>query len=200
MTSVDLLSQKPLSGVAFSLCAKTDSLCSFPLAQAQSNGLGQIDIDLPAGFDGYLQAEGAGIYPTLIFPPSTRIQRTASTLPLVPGSFYSTLITGVGATAVEDRSMVLVTGLDCQGIPAAGLSLTSPQSDSQTVAFTVVGGLPSRVASSTDESGGGGFVNLPAGATIINATLAASNRPVGTAGILTRPGYLSMVVIMPSGN
>jgi hypothetical protein len=201
ITLVDLLSQKPLSGVVLSLCAKLDGTCMFPiLPQYQSNSAGQLDVEMPAGFDGYFQADGAGIYPTLIFPPSTRKQRAPSSIPLVPASFYPTMVRGSGTTVADDRSVVLTTALDCVGRPAAGLLLSSPQADSQTISYVLAGGMPSRTTSVTDESGGGGFVNVPAGGVLINSTLAASNRPVGTAGVQTRPGHVSMVLIMPNGS
>jgi hypothetical protein len=199
---VDMLSQKPLAGVAVSLCDLLDSNCVFPLPpQYQSNPDGQVEFDLPAGFDGYLQTEGPGIYPTLIFLPRTGNQRMSiPTISLVPASFYPTMIKGVGTEVAEDRSLILVTALDCQGIPTVGVSLTSPQADSQTASFILAGGMPSRVAASTDESGGGGFSNIPAGGVLISATLAASNRLVGTTGVQARPGYVSLVMLAPNGS
>lgn len=196
---VDLLSTKALTGVVLSLCNKLDGDCILPIKTYQS-AEGPVDIEMPAGFDGYFQASGAGIYPTLIFPPSTRRQRAPNTIPLVPASFYPTMVRGSGATVAEDRSMVITTALDCLGRPAAGLSLSSPQADDATVSYVLAGGMPSRVLTVTDDSGGGGFVNIPAGGALIKSTLAANGRPVGTAGVQTRPGYVSMVLLMPDGS
>jgi hypothetical protein len=200
-TLVDLLSEKPLQGVSLSLCAKLDAACLLPIAGPYvSNTGGQIEVEMPAGFDGYFQAELTGtIYPTLIFPPSTRKQRTPSKIPLVPNAFYPTMIRGVGTQVAADRSVVLITALDCLGRPAPGLTLsTSPALDDQSVAYLLAGGMPSRSAQVTDESGGGGFANIPAGGVVINSSL--NGRLVGTAGVQTRPGFVSMVVIMPNGS
>jgi hypothetical protein len=200
MTFVHMLTQMPLEGIALSLCAKLDNTCMLPIVAYQSNSAGQIEIELPVGFDGYFQAKGGGIYPTLIFLPSTRMQHLPSTFPLFPEAFYPTLVQSLGTTVAEVRSMVLVTALDCLGRPAAGISLGSPAADSETTGFVMVGGLLSRTSSLTDVSGGGGFVNLPAGPVLIHATIAASNRLVGTLGAQARPGYLSMVTLMPNGS
>ncbi len=200
MTMVDLLNRQPLPGIVLTLCAKLDATCMFPISSFQSSEAGQIEVDMPAGFDGYFQAEGAGIYPTLIFPPSTRRQRAPSTLPMVAASFFGTMVRGVGSSGAEDRSLILTTALDCLGNPAAGLSLASPQADAQTVSYVIAGGVPSRVTATTDESGTGGFVNIPAGSALITSTQAATNRVVGTVGVQTRPGYLSMVLVMPNGS
>lgn len=199
ITLVDLLSRRPLAGVALALCAKLDGSCQFPILPLyESSATGGLEVEMPAGFDGYFQASGAGIYPTLIFPPNTSRQRAPSTIPLVPASFYPTMVSGT--TVAQNRSMVITTALDCVGRPAAGLSLSSPDADAQTVSYVLAGGVPSRTSTTTDESGGGGFMNVPAGPFLIRSTLAASGRSVGVAGIQARPGHISMVLIMPSGS
>jgi hypothetical protein len=199
MTMVDLLSQKPLSGVTLTLCAKLDGTCMLPIDNFVSDEAGRMDVEMNAGFDGYFQAEGAGIYPTLIFPPNTRRQRAPSTLPMVPASFFGVMYKGIGVSVAEDRSVVLTTALDCLGRPAAGVAVASPQADDRTVGYVLAGGVPSRTAPATDETGVGGFVNIPAGSAVITSTLTATNRVVGTAGVQTRSGHLSMVLVMPSG-
>lgn len=198
--AVDLLSKRPLAGLSLTQCAKLDANCAFPIAQYRSNEAGQIDVAMPAGFDGYLMVEGAGIYPTLIFPPSTSKQRAPGTLPLVPASFIGTMFSEFGVTSFGDeRSAILTTALDCLGRPAQGMILASQPADDQTVSYVLEGGLPSRTARATDSTGAGGFVNIKAGGAVITSTLSSSNRLVGTAGVQVRPGYLTMVLVMPNG-
>lgn len=197
---VDLLSEKPLAALSLTLCAKLDANCSFPIAQYQSNDAGQIDVEMPSGFDGYFQAVGTGIYPTLIFPPNTSKQRAPSTLPIVPASFFGTMFRGLGVTSIGDeRSVILTTALDCLGRPAPGMILDGKPTDDNTVSYVLQGGLPSPTAPTTDDTGSGGFVNIKAGSAVITSTIAASNRLAGTVGVQTRTGYLTMVLVMPSG-
>lgn len=199
MTAVDLLSQKPLAGVGVTVCAKLDANCDFPLAQYQSSDGGQLDIVMTAGFDGYLQTQGGGVYPTLFFPPNTRKQRAPSALPMVPASFFDTMFAQIGASVSGDRSVIMTTALDCLGRPAAGMVLASPQTDENSVSYVLQAGLPSRTALTTDEAGAGGFVNIKAGTAVITATIAATNRLAGTVAVQTRPGHLSMVLVVPTG-
>jgi hypothetical protein len=154
---------------------------------------------MPAGFDGYLQTEGDGLYPMLFFPPNTRKQRAPGTLPMVANSFFEMMFTDVGGPVSEDRTAIMTTALECVGRPAAGLMLATPQADERTVGYVTQGGLPSRTAPATDGSGTGGFVNIKLGNAVITSTLAASNRLVGTAGVQTRAGYLTMVLVVPNG-
>ncbi len=199
ITLVDMLSQKPLAGVALALCSKLDGACQFPILPLyESSPSGQLEVEIPATFDGYFQASGADIYPTLIFPPSTRRQRAPSTIPLVPASFFPTMVRGT--TVAENRSVVITTALDCLARPAGGLTLTSPDADAQTFSYVIAGGLPSRSATATDDSGSGGFMNVPAGPFLVKSALADSGRPVGAAAVQSRPGHISMVLIMPTGN
>jgi hypothetical protein len=200
MTMEDLLSQKPVAGVTLTLCAKLDANCDFAIAQYQSNEAGRLDVELPAGFDGYFQSEGGGVYPTMFFPPNTRKQRAPSTLPMVPNSFFATMFSGIGGTVSADRSVIMTTALDCRGMPAAGMALASPQADDRTVNYVLQGGLPSRTSSTTDDTGAGGFVNIKSGGAVVTSTMASTNRLVGTVAVQTRPGHLSMVLVMPTGS
>jgi hypothetical protein len=199
-TGADLLSQKPLPGIRLTLCAKLDADCVMPIAQYQSDQAGQLNVEMPAGFDGYFQTEGDGIYPTLFFPPNTRKQRAPSTLPMVPVSFFGTMFSGIGGAISADRTVIMTTALDCLGRPAAGMVLSSPQADDRTVTYFLQGGLPSRTALTTDQDGAGGFVNVKAGGAVVTSTMAASNRQVGTVAVQTRPGHLTMVLVLPTGS
>jgi hypothetical protein len=181
------------------LCAKLDANCLFPIAQYQSDQAGQLDVEMPSGFDGYLQTEGDGLYPMLFFPPNTRKQRAPGTLPMVANSFFGTMFSEVGGPISPDRTAIMTTALDCMGKPAPGLMLATPQADERTVGYVIQGGLPSRTALATDGSGAGGFVNIKLGNAVITSTMAASNRPVGTVAVQTRSGYLTMVLVMPNG-
>ena len=199
LTTEDLLSKKPIQGVSLTLCAKLDANCQLPIAQYQSDPNGQIDVEMPAGFDGYFQTEGSGLYPMLFFPPSTRSQRAPGTLPMIANSFFATMFSGVGGPVGADRTVVMTTALDCLGQPAAGLTLASAQADDRTVGYVIQGGLPSRTAATTDDSGAGGFVNIPPGNAVITSTMASTNQPVGTIAVQTRLGYITMVLVMPNG-
>jgi len=198
-TVEDILSEKPSPGVMLTLCAKLDADCLLPISQYQSDQTGQIDVEMPAGFDGYFQTEGNGIYPTLFFPPNTRKQRAPSTLPMVPDSFFSVMFSGLGVTITDDRTVIMTTALDCVGKPAAGMVLASPQVDDRSVSYFLQGGLPSRTAVTTDQDGAGGFVNVKAGEAVVTSTMASTNRLVGTVAVQTRPGHLTMVLVVPSG-
>jgi hypothetical protein len=199
-TTVDLLSKKPIPGVHVTVCAKMDANCLFPTAQYDSDQGGQLDVEMPVGFDGYFQTDGEGLYPMLFFPPNTRKQRAPGTLPMVATSFFGVMFSEVGGPVSSDRTAIMTTAMDCVGRPAAGLMLATAQADERTVGYVVQGGLPSQTAHATDGSGTGGFVNIKLGNAVITSTMAATGRLVGTVGVQTRSGYLTMVLVMPNGS
>jgi hypothetical protein len=200
MTMKDLLNANPVTGVRLTLCAKLDGNCDFPLNQFQSNDQGQLDVELPVGFDGYFQTEGGGMYPTMFFPPNTRKQRAPSELPMVPLTFFPTMVTQISGQAVAaDRTVVMTTALDCRGKTAAGMTLTSQQVDERTTSYVIQDALPSRIATTTDSSGAGGFVNIKAGTVVVTSTIAATGRVAGTVAVQARPGHLSMALVVPTG-
>jgi hypothetical protein len=79
------------------------------------------------------------------------------------------------------------------------MMLASQPTDDETVPYVLAGGLPSRTAAATDDSGSGGFVNIKAGTAVITSTIASSNQLAGTAGVQTRSGFLTMVLVTPNG-
>jgi len=199
LTTVDLLSEKPIPGVRLTLCAKLDATCLLPIAQYQSDQAGELDVEMPAGFDGYFQTEGDGLYPMLFFPPNTRKQRAPGKLPMVANAFFGTMFSQVGGPVTSDRTAIMTTALDCNGNPAAGVTLSTLQADDRTVGYFIQGGLPSQAPTTTDGSGEGGFVNVKQGSAVITSTIAATNRLIGTVAVQTRSGYLTLVLVMPTG-
>lgn len=200
MTASDLLSAKPVAGIHLTLCAKLDADCVYPISDYQSDQNGLIDIQMPATFDGYLQTEGDNVYPTLFFPPKTEKQSAPTSLPIVPAAFFAGMFNQIGTSVSSDRTVIMTTALDCQGQPASGMVLSSPQADGATVTYFLQGGLPSRSAPTTDASGAGGFVNIPTGSAVVTSTIAAKDRVAGTVAVQTRPGHLTMVLVVPNGS
>ncbi len=199
LTLSDLLTQKPMSGVRLTLCSKIDAECQVPIGHYESDSEGKLDVEMPTGFDGYLQTEGEGIYPTMFFPSDTNKQRAPSVLPMVPNTFVGAMFGRLGASVADDRSIIMTTALNCLGKPASGIVLESNQSDAETVTFYGEEGLPSGTATATDEQGVGGFVNVKPGATLITTTVAETGRLAGRVAVQTRPGHLTMVMVVPNG-
>jgi hypothetical protein len=194
-TFQDLLSQQSLPGVHLTLCAKLDADCSMPINQYVSNQDGQITVDMPGTFDGYFQTEGDGIYPSLYFAPNGHQQSAPTVLPVVPASFFGMMFSGLGTAVAPDRTAIMTTALDCLARPASNLTLSASQLDDKSVAYYLKGGLPSGSATATDKDGAGGFVNVKAGNAVVTSML--GGKVVGSVGVQTRPGHLTMVLVLP---
>jgi len=120
--TVDLKTQTLLTGVRLTLCAKMDANCQGPIATYQSNPEGNIEVDMPKGFDGYFQTEGDGLYPMLFFPPSTRQQLPSSKLPIVTTNFVGMMFSGVGGPIKADRTRSVSDGFELLGQSGKGFN------------------------------------------------------------------------------
>lgn len=195
---VSMGAKQPLTGITVALCAKLDVTCLDPQSTFTSGSMGELDIVMRAGFDGYLKAEGQGLSPTLFFFPLLYESRDLGSLPMTNPAFSAALFQQLGTAFTGDRGVITFSVLNCARQPAAGVVLTSSTADLDTIPFYLVNGLPSRDVKMTDTVGVGGFVNVPIGTMLLTATLAAEKRKLDLVSVVTRPGYLSMVLIDPT--
>ena len=198
---IDLLTQSPLSGVTAQLCYRADAECSTPASdEVVSNNKGIASFRVPAGFDGYALLNGENIAPALYFlnPPIASDTETPS-IPLASREVVDVLLQREGGMLGADRGIVVVTSQDCQGAPAAGVSYSASNADKDTRTFYAVNNLPSTSLTSTDMSGYGGLINVPAGIVAIEGTLLETGESLGKVGVLVRSDALTYTRMVPLG-
>ena len=88
--------------------------------------------------------------------------------------------------------------LDCQVVPAAGVSWEPDRSTESTRRFFYVDGLPSEAAVVTDSTGYGGLINMPTGTLRLFVKLATTGQTIGSASVFVRAGHISFVSLTPS--
>ncbi|HKU44078.1 MAG TPA: hypothetical protein VJR89_38220 [Polyangiales bacterium] len=130
-------------------------------------------------------------------PPIVSDVVTPIVLPMVPSLAGDALVKAAGAQGIEDRSLgvVFVTGLDCAGNPAAGLTYTSSPIPPKFGAVYQAEGVVSATATETDESGLGGLLGIPAGFVMVKAY--AGGREVASVGAQVLPYAISYVTLSP---
>jgi hypothetical protein len=208
MSFFDEVSQTtPLSGIAVQACARLDVTCTSPLTNTTSDGQGNATIQIPAGFDGYLEINGSTTVPALWYfspaptttPPPTTNGKYSLGL-LTPQSFQQ-IAAAAGATVDPDAGHAITFALDCTatyGTFAPGMAFSCDKTTSETRNFYFVNGLPSTTAASTDTSGIGGFANLPPGVVTLTDKVASSGTRAGSVSVLIRPGVITFSPIAPS--
>jgi hypothetical protein len=196
----DLVNQAPIPGVTGRLCERPDTDCKMPLSgDIPATPLGDLQLPVRSGFDGYVELNAPGRMPGLyfIYPPVDS-NREIPLVPLLETALVEALAELNMKMLVPDRGHILLGGYDCQRKPAEAITLSVTDADDQTAGFYVLNNLPKIGAPFTDASGRGGFINVKTGIEAITANVAADNRKIATVSLLVRPGMMTFTSIVPS--
>lgn len=187
----------PLSNVVARVCQAADIACATPLGE--SRGLspeGLLTVDVPQGFAGFLEIESDGHLPTVFQLRQPVLRPTVDTQVLqpIPSAAVVMLTSLLNVELVPELGIVSVAVVDCQGVRAPGATFTNNLGGRS---FYFADGVPDVMASATDISGLGGFVNVPIRLAEFSAELATDRRLIGTRRVLPRAGWLSVVQVRP---
>ena len=202
----DILTQQPMAQVEARLCRRTDVNCSepqSPVVLSDERGLVRFDVeneDPVQGFTGYARLTRNDLMPALYFfnPP---IEGSTEMLPvqLLRLSVVGALTQQVGVSLNFERGVVLLSAFDCRNEPAAGVTVTTDDPSNVSELFYSVGGLPQATATSTDDSGYAGLINVPPGKLSITGRLMPTRRVLGTINLLVGPGSITYSRMVPLG-
>lgn len=205
---VDSMSSKPLPGAMVRACAREDQTCAPPQAQATADAMGKGALLMPAhaaiglGFDGYYAIDAAGEMPWRIFAssPVTLAHAPFNWTVGSMASFQST-IAGVGLTPDPTRGQIILDAADCVQSPAAGVSFKVTDgagADLSKSVYYLSGGALNNVATETDFTGAGVLFNVPAGSLTVQAIPKAIGKASSTEGVLSLPGAVSTLILLPT--
>jgi hypothetical protein len=195
--------------VVVRICRRLDVTCAMPLSAAFHPDIsGRALFMVDAGFDGYVEVLPATFeppqppqyVPTLIFFSQPLfddlVSNTTRLLPLaeLPGLVMAT---GGGTMLDPNLGAVFFQAADCSRMPAKGIMFSVDKTEPETHRFYTVGGFPTQMTMSTDQSGLGGFINLLPGIRSISGTRAADNLVVATTAVLVRPGFFTYCLLAP---
>jgi hypothetical protein len=142
--------------------------------------------------------------PALLFfnPPIVNSTGAPVVLPLLPTTSSINLVQAAGGPKVQNaQGIVVLTGLDCAGYPAPGLTFNvSPQSQ-QLARIYVANGAVSATAQATDESGLGALLGVPPGFVEVSAYTVSAQANfvrVASANVQVRPLTATYVALTPS--
>jgi hypothetical protein len=194
----DIITGGPFSGVAARVCRRLDVTCDQPIATGYvSDNQGKLTIDLPSGFDGYLELQSTDAIPGLYFfnPPLTEA-REVPFVPILPLAQITMFGQILGAQLATDRGLMALAAYDCFRAAAGGVSIVSPNADAESTPFYMIKGIPTTKATATDSSGYAGFLNLPPGSVTVSGKL-ASGATIGTLSVLMRASQMTYTTMLP---
>lgn len=194
-----LVDDQPVDTAVGRLCRRLDYTCNEPLSvsiAADENGA--FTLELPIGFDGYIDIRAPGRVPGLYaFYPAVNGDREVPWIPMVRPQEIAQFAALGGHPVIEGRGHVMLGAYDCQFQAAQDVQLSSTDMVDGTKAFYLVGKLPSLTAPATDASGRGGIINLPPGPVTITGNLIDGRKTV-TNSVVVRENTITYTTLVPA--
>lgn len=204
------LTEAPIANLDVKACGRLDVDCTSPIASGTTDADGYVNLDVPKGFNGYLQmiADPAlGIMPSVgaVLPPIEQGDApdasiaAAVSIHLITKAAFDGLLAQIGASADPALGHVFGLAVDCAGKPAAKVSIHAGTVSTSTIAYyTAATGIPSVTAQETAQAGEAGFINLPVGSATISATSNEVSKKIGEYSAMVRAGTITYLPMPPA--
>ncbi len=170
--------------------------------EAGEDGVGEFllaTISAPEGSNGFLQITGPALKPTLLYPGPAFAGSATESAPvtLIEEALYDGLVMGAGFEELPAHGTLLALLTDCQGEPAAGVTISSPQQDDSSRPFYYYNELPSPDPTATAADGFSGILNLPTG-TVTAESFNPEGVPIGKVSVQIREAWLTFTTVEPT--
>ncbi len=199
---IDIATRRPPPGLRVRACLITDLGCERPLTESLSvSEDGVVTVPLAVGLSGFLELTGDGVAPALFILPSPLSQQVATLLQsqpviLIPNGAEPNTATALRMPSDPAAGTLVVTAFDCAGQPAAGVRL---ELDTVALPFAIVDGLPIMNQTTTTSYATAGFVNVTPGVAVVRGYRADTGQLVGQDAVPVRPGWDTLVSMLPEG-
>lgn len=182
-------------GASLRACNRFDLDCAQPVSAPVVMGADSLfHLELPQGFDGYLEITSPAIIPAL-YVFSRPLRTDLEDEFIVVGLTTARGLAASGSQQLDPNlGLVAVRARDCLGELTEGVKFSN---DKGGTAFAFVDGLPVLGYDETNDEGLGGFLNVPLGTVVVQGQEAVSGRISGTATVLLRQGWIAIVELDP---
>lgn len=206
-----LVSKEVIAGLPVLACSTLDPTCATPLDEKKSDENGDVIMDLPLGFRGYLQMPNGGpSFPSMlphimaVVPPPAADFNLDATLDyanswsLVSADELNALLATVGASLDPESGHINAQTFDCSRKPLAGATVRATPTGAKTLEYYFQGEAPNTSATRTDSSGLLGFINVPPGVTTLDTEHPDRALSVGSFAVLLKKGTVTLVELHPT--
>jgi hypothetical protein len=165
------------------------------LSPTTTDDAGLAILSVPGGFLGYYEVNADGYTPAIL----ARSAQLASEAEMQGMANLSLLSAGAGIAGVtqqSDRTIAIISALDCNTNPAAGITFQVGNAAAGQQVVYLSGGLPSQGATATDDSGSALIFNTPPGSISLTAYL-PDGRPIRTVTALVRLNWVTFLQLRP---
>jgi hypothetical protein len=199
---------KPAAPQPFQIwaCNRLDVNCDSPVfGPVTANAGDMVGLDVPVGFQGYLQLKNPSTVNAMEFLARPLLEDTHG-WDLTIASPMTVMLLGAATGTTIDPMLggVVMIARDCNRTPLAGVqaSIMVSQGDPNdagpdtTVSFYFSNMFPSKSLMATTSEGAAGFVNVPIGSAILSGTT-DSGRALSPTTAVSRAGWFSYVEVQP---
>jgi hypothetical protein len=189
----EIVTDKVPTNVQLKRCAKLDVQCAggVPMPSAL-NAQGEVFLDFPYGFDGFVEVTADGTFPGLVFNARPVDAETPNgQVPLIPTTYASVLASAAGVTLDTQKAHLLIRAWDCNWDFAAGIQFKSGAGGVVRYLNNMV---PSQTLDRTMSTGDGAILNLDRdGFVTLGVVDPASGNEVWAREVVTRAGSITYV-------
>jgi hypothetical protein len=188
-------------------CDRLDVTCASPVAgPVTANATDPIELDVPPGFQGYLQITSDATVSAMEFlAKPIEVDTQGWNLTIATETTISELGLATGTTIDRTLGTIVMIARDCNRTPLAGVqaSIDVTQGDATdsgpdtTVGFYFDNTFPTKSQTSTTSEGAAGFVNVPIGSAALAGKVVASGRMLSPTAAVSRAGWVSYVEVQP---
>jgi hypothetical protein len=174
-------------------CKRLDTPCADPVGMAQAEQGVQIDLDVPTGFEGFLEVTNPDTVSSMVFLGQKAQQDTRFWDLTIPRPGDVALI-GIATSTDIDPSLttLVMIARDCDRNPLAGV-VASNSTGGTGFYFSAMA--PDKTLKATTDEGAAGFTNVPAGTAILGGTF--DGRPMSPTSVEARGTWFSYAEVFP---
>ncbi len=205
-----ILDSKPIAGAAVTLCRKIDAECQDPETKPPlvTDDNGDVTLEIRNAFSGFVSIvkkdPSLGAADQLVdayyyFNPAINSDLNVSVQMATVG-LRGGLTGFLNSPQQDDRGLVLLNVLNCQGTAGGGVVFKSDGADDMTKTFYVSGGLPDDSLTATDPSGFGGFVNIHSETVTITGEVQETGQLIDTISAVVRPNTITYSRLVARGH
>lgn len=198
----DFVSEEPLPELVVLACLQNDVSCDAPIARFDDpDATGDVVLDLPYAFDGYLDVRSASTLPSLWY--FTRPMVTPIDAKVLKAVSAQTVQLLAGITQIEvdaSKGLVILEAFDCEENAAGGIHFE--ESKHAAIPFFIIDGQPNvestiTIRNELDNQAAGGFINATPGFTIFSARLGIDGPVLGSFNAYVRANSVTYLDIHP---
>jgi hypothetical protein len=198
----EFVSDMPPKGLKASACRVNDLTCAAPVATFEdTDGKGNIELDLPYAFVGFLDVRSDDTLPALwYFTQPLTGSLVYKNLGMVAPSTLELLAAIAGYESDTSKGLVVLEAFDCNKKATGGIHFE--QSKSGGLPFFIIDSTPSAESTVTvrddaTDTASGGFLNATPGFTVFTARIGVDGPVLGEFNALVRANTVTYLDIYP---